>query len=173
MAGLEEQELRGMTAGPRVSLPVAVIMGRRMVAGRGWRVPSWRVVGVVSGADLPGRTARGEQVHGDGDEEHFLWGGLKLELYRDAAESYWVNLTGRQPSLFVLCTEDEDAVVIPRQVTADQNEACSGVEGDDRVFAAAIPPEVYQHIEAFVVAHHVPQVKHKRKRKDWSASEEP
>jgi len=160
-----------MTVRPLVSLPVAVIMGRSMVAGQGWRVPSWRVVGVVSGAELPGREARGRSVRRDGDEEHFLWGGLQLELYRDAAESYWVNLTGRQPSLFVLCTEDEQSTVIPRQVTADQNEACSGVEGDDRVFAAPIPPEVYQQVEAFVIAHHVPQVKHKRKRRDWSASE--
>lgn len=160
-----------MTVRPLVSLPVAVIMGRSMVAGRGWRVPSWRVVGVVSGTDLPGRDARGRSVRRDGDEEHFLWGGFHLDLYRDAAESYWVNLTGRQPSLFVLCTEDEQSTVIPRLVTADQNEACSGVEGDDRVFAAPIPPEVYQQVEAFVIAHHVPQVKHKRKRRDWSASE--
>jgi hypothetical protein len=161
-----------MTAAPRVSLPVAVIMGRRMVAGRGWRVPSWRVVGVVSGTELPGRESQGVPVHTDGDEEHFLWGGLRLELYRDAAESYWVNLTGRQPSLFVLCSEDEASVLVPKFVTADQNEACSGVEGDERVYAAPIPPEVYQHLEAFVVTHHVPQEKRKRKRTDWSASEE-
>jgi hypothetical protein len=161
-----------MTAGPRVTLPVTVIMGRRMVAGQGWRVPSWRVVGVVSGAELPGREARGVPVRGDGEEEQFLWGGLRLELYRDAAESYWVNLTGRQPSLFVLCTEEEPAGLVPKRVTADQNEACSGVEGDDKVFAAPIPPDVYQHLEAFVVTHHMPQEKRKRKRTDWSASEE-
>jgi hypothetical protein len=163
-----------MKVDPRLSLPVAVIMGRSMVAGQGWRVPSWRVVGLVAGSGLPGNEARGTLVHGggDSDEEHFLWGGLRLDLYRDAAESYWVNLTGKQPSLFVLCTEDEHSNVVPRLVTADQNEACSGVEGDDRVFAAPIPPEVYQHIEAFVVEHHVPQQKRKRKRTDWSASEE-
>ena len=160
-----------MTAGPRVSLPVAVIMGRRMVAGRGWAVPSWRVVGVVAGAGLPGGEARGTPVHHDAEEEHFLWGGLRLELYRDAAESYWVNLTGAQPSLFVLCTE-ADGGLVPRQVTADQNDACSGVEGDDRVFAAAIPPEVYKRLEAFVIEHHTPREKRKRRRVDWSAGEE-
>ncbi len=159
-----------MSAGPRLSLPVAVIMGRRTVSGRGWTVPSWRVVGVVSGADLPGREAQGMAVHSGDDEQHLLWGGLRLELYRDAAESYWVNLTGTQPSLFVMCTET-DSGLVPKQVTADQNEACSGVEGDDRVFAASIPPEVYRHIEAFVIEHHVPKEKHKRKRVDWSPGE--
>ena len=49
--------------------------------------------------------------------------------------------------------------MVPRAVTADQDEACSGVEVDDRVFSAPMPPEVYQHLEAFVVAHHVPRGK--------------
>lgn len=160
-----------MSAGPRVTVPVAVVMARSMVTGKNWSVPSWRVVGVVAGANLPGREAQALPVHSDEKEEHFLWGGLRLELYRDAAESYWVNLTGKQPSLFVLCTEDENGRLEPRLVTADQNEACSGVEGDDRVFAAAIPPEVYQQIEAFVVEHHVPREKRKRKRTDWSTDE--
>jgi hypothetical protein len=160
-----------MSAGPKLSLPMAVIMGRRMVAGQGWRVPSWRVVGLVAGSELPGAEAQGTPVHGDDEEEHFLWGGLRLELYRDAADSYWVNLTGRQPSLFVLCSEDEQSRIVPKFVTADQNEACSGVEGNDRVFAAPIPPEVYQHLEAFVVEHNLPQETRKRKRTDWSASE--
>jgi hypothetical protein len=40
------------------------------------------------------------------------------------------------------------------------------------LFAAPIPPEVYQHLEAFVVAHHMPQEKRRRKRSDWSAQEE-
>jgi len=160
-----------MTATPRVSLPVAVVMARRMVAGKGWRVPSWRVVGVVAGAGLPGREADGVPIASEADEEHVLWGGLRLELFRDASESYWANLTGSQPSLFVLCSADDQGRLVPKAVTADQDEACSGVEVDDRVFAAPIPPEVYQHLEAFVVAHHVPQEKRKRKRSDWSAPE--
>jgi Protein of unknown function (DUF3305) len=67
-----------------VSLPVAVVMGRRVVTGKRWQVPSWHVVGVVSGAELPAQQARGTPIHSDGDEEHFLWGGFRLELYRDA-----------------------------------------------------------------------------------------
>jgi len=152
---------------------VAVIMGRKMVARGGWRVPSWRVVGVVSGDGLPGREAAGTPVHGSDAEEQFLWGGLRLELFRDAAGSYWTNLTGTQPSLFVLCCEDEQGALVPKLVTADHDEAGSGVEVGDRVFATPIPPEVYQHLEAFVVAHHTPQEKHKRKRANWSAPEEP
>jgi len=161
-----------MSAGPRVSLPVAVVMARKTVRGKGWNVPSWRVVGVVSGADLPGREAQGTPLRSDASEDQFLWGGLVLELFRDAAASYWANLTGSHPALFVLCSEDAEGRMVPRAVTADQDEACSAVEVDDRVFSAPMPPEVYQHLEAFVVAHHVPEEKLKRKRTDWSAQGE-
>lgn len=162
-----------MTAGPRVSLPVAVVMARKRVTGKGWQVPSWRVVGVVAGTEVADRQAQGTVIRADAEEEHYLWGGLKLELYRDAAGSYWTNLTGRQPALFVLCTDDGQGRLVPRSVTADQDEASSGVEVSDRVYSAPIPPEVYQHLEAFVVAHHLPEEKRRRRRADWSANEEP
>ncbi len=160
-----------MAPGPRLSIPVAVIMGRRMVGRARWRVPSWWVVGVVAGENVPGGETRAAPVRCDGEEEQFLWGGLRLELYRDAAESYWSNLIGQQPSLFILCNENEDGMLEPQSVTADAHEAGSGVEGDDRVFSVPIPPEVYQHLEHFVVEHHLPQEKRKRKRSDWSAGE--
>lgn len=158
-----------MTAMPRLSIPVAVILGRRVVARSGWSVPSWRAVGVVAGDMLPGPEARGVLVHSGDDEEHFLWGGFSLDLYRDAADSYWSNLMGRQPVLFVLCVEREDGSLKPVSVTADMHEASSGHEGDDRVFSAPMPPEVYLRVERFVVEHHVPQEPKKRKRTDWSA----
>ena len=160
-----------MTAGPRISLPVAVLMARRMVERGRWRVPNWSVAGVVAGAAVDS-TAHGTPIAGNGDEEQFLWGGLRLELYRDAAHSYWANLTGTQPSLFILCSDDGTGMLVPKMVTADQDEASSAVEVDDRVFSSPIPPEVYQYLEAFVVEHHMPEEKHKRKRSNWSAPEE-
>jgi hypothetical protein len=160
-----------MTAVPRLVIPTAVIMGRRMVHRSGWTAPSWRVVGLVAGDEVPDGGTRGVSVHRDEDEEHFLWGGFRLELYRDATEAYWSNLVGQQPSLFVLCEEKEDRSLVPRFVTADMHEASSATEGQYQVFATAIPPEVYRQLEHFVVEHHVPEQKHKRKRADWTADE--
>lgn len=157
-----------MTVAPRLSLPVAVILGRRIVSRSGWTVPSWRAVGVVCGDNLPHGEARAVSVHKSDDEEHFLWGGLRVDLYRDATDAYWNNLLGKQPSLFVLCTEREDGMLEPQFVTADLHESSSALEGDDKVFSAPMPPEVYQHIERFVIEHHVPQEKRKRKRTDWT-----
>jgi hypothetical protein len=160
-----------MTISPEVSLPVAVIVGRRFVAGKGWRVPSWRVVGVISGANLAVHDARGTRVHSDDAEEQFLWGGLHVDLYRDAAGTYWENLTGRQPSLYVLCTETDGPDVVPKLVTADQHEACAGLEADDQVFAARIPPDIYQRLEEFIIAHHQPSEPRRRKRTDWQGDD--
>jgi hypothetical protein len=162
-----------MAIGPRLSLPVAVVMARRTVTGKRWQVPSWRVAGVVAGASVSDSAARGTPIRSDGDEEQFLWGGFHVDLFHDAAASYWANLTGTQPSLFVLCYEDEGGRLVPKMVTADQDEASSGVEVSDRVYSAPIPPEIYLHLEAFVVAHHAPEEKRKRKRTNWSAREEP
>jgi hypothetical protein len=148
-------------------------MACRTVAGRGWRVPSWRVLGVVAGTDVAADdgAADGLTIRSGGDEEHVLWGGLRLDLFRDAAASYWANLTGSHPSLFVLCVEQEDGRLVPKSVTADHDEAGSGVEVNDRVYSAPIPPEIYQHLEAFVVMHHAPEEKRRRKRADWTADE--
>jgi hypothetical protein len=41
-----------MTVGPRISLPVAVVMARRTVTGKRWQVPNWRVAGVVAGESV-------------------------------------------------------------------------------------------------------------------------
>jgi hypothetical protein len=72
----------------------------------------------------------------------------------------------------VLCSDDGAGALVPKMVTADQDEASSGVEVDDRVYSVPIPPEVYQYLEAFVVEHHVPEEKTRRKRADWSAQED-
>jgi hypothetical protein len=157
---------------PDRAIPVAVIMGRREISGGAWRVPSWRAVGVVSGEHFVNRAARGEPVAAAGEEQQFLWTGLTLELYRDAAESYWSNLVGEKPALFVRCQEDADMLPIPVAVSADQDEAGAGIEGDDSVFAVAIPPEVYQALERFVVEHFVPREPKKRKRKNWSSQDD-
>ena len=150
---------------PKVKIPVAVVMSRRMVSRSGWTTASWRAVGIVAGQGLADREAGAFPVHGAGDdEEQFLWRGLQLELHRDASESYWSNLMAREPRLVVLCAERDDGLLEPLAVSADMHEASAGIEGDRQVFATAIPPEVYLLIERFVVEYHTPARQHRRKR---------
>ena len=150
-----------------VTLYVSVIMERRLVHQGRWTVASWEAVGTIPHDPADG--IRRKQLVREGDEsQQFLWSGFPLNLYRDGAENYWYNLGGESPALYVLCHEDPGGDVEPFSVTANHDEASAGMEGDDRVYATAIPAEIYQEIEKFVVTHFEPKEKKVRKRKNWS-----
>jgi len=157
-----------MSTGAQVSLPVSVILSRKMVTRGALSVPSWGAVAVLAGENLESGSARGSLVREDGKEQHFLWTGLTLEFFRDSAQSYWSNLVGQRPALYVICHEQDDGGLIPVLVTADHDEAGAAIEGSDVVFTVPIPPEIYLRLEGFVVEHHMPKPPHKRKRKNWA-----
>jgi len=151
----------------KVTIPIAVLMRRRQVVQGRWSVPSWEVTSVLPVEHLASRGATRELVRDGDDEAQYLWSGFALELHRDGAESYWFNLTGNNPSLYVLCHESPDGDIEPFLVTADHDQGTAGLEGDDKVFATSIPQEIYQTIERFIVDHYVPAAPKKRKRKNW------
>lgn len=143
-------------------------MERAQIRRGAWSVPSWRAVSVIAGEHVAGRASGRSTIHETDDEAQYLWSGLALMLHRDLAEEYWYNLTGDNPSLFVICHEAPDGELTPFQVTADHDSATTCLESDDQVFAVSIPPELYQELEKFIVAHFVPQERKKRKRKNWT-----
>ncbi len=157
-----------MSASPQLSLPVAVILGKKTVSRGAWSVPSWRAVSVVAGENLASAGAQGSLIKDVEGEEHFLWSDLRLDLFRDSAHSYWSNLVGSAPALFVICHEREDGGLMPILVTADQDEAGAATEANSAVYRVPIPPEVYLQLERFVVEHYKPAPPRKRKRKNWS-----
>jgi len=149
-----------------LSIPVAVLLQKKIVQGKGWSVPEWNLVGVLGGEHSVGDVSEPVLVRDDDDQ--YLWGGYRLNLYLDSCESYWHNLTGELPSLFVICTETEGGGMQPLIVTADGLEASASTEGDDKVFRASIPPDIYLRIEKFVVDNYVPRERKKRKRQNWT-----
>ena len=151
----------------KVTIPIAMLMRRRQVVQGPWSVPGWEVMAVLPADNLENRGAGRVLVREDDEEAQYLWSGYALELFRDGAESYWYNLTGANPALYVLCHESPDGDLEPFRVTADHDEGTAGIEGDDRVFVTPIPPEIYQQIEQFIVEHYVPSEPKKRKRKNW------
>ena len=107
------------------------------------------------------------------ERETYMWSGLALELFRDVCEGYWYNLKSERPSLFVVCYLDEESddpstALIPAIVTADQDEASAHLESDDPVFSVPMPDKVHQWVERFVVEHYRPEIKRKRRRRDWT-----
>jgi hypothetical protein len=154
---------------------VSVIMACERVQHGRWQVPRWELKGVVAGENLGRPGAEPTRIYrsidqGSIDQEQYLWPDLVLNLYKDGAESYWYNLMGETPSVFVVCRaaeESSEGRITPYLVTANCDEASAHGEVDDLVFSAPLPPEVYRKIEAFVLENYTPREKKKRKRKNW------
>lgn len=147
--------------------PVRVLMRRSEVDRGSWSYPRWEITGILPDPAPP--TARTHRiVH---ETEHTLdieWRGLSAALFRDAAESYWYNLVGREPSLFAICRPGREIDLEPFLVTANYDEAGAHMETDDQVFATPLPQAFGPALEQFVMQHYRPQAPRKRQRKSWT-----
>lgn len=158
-------------SGDTSEFPVSVLMERRLARVGQWTQPQWEAVAVVAGEDL-NRSVQRTQVHHDDNRDQYLWSGLKVELFKDGCESYWYNLQSDDPRLFVVCFiedehDEEELELKPVFVTANQDEANAHMESDDPVYSVPMPDKVHQWVERFVITHYQPEIKRKRKRKNW------
>jgi hypothetical protein len=155
-----------MSATPVARFPIAIMMSRKLIQRSGWSLPCWEALGVVSGAQFADEKRGRELVHEADGEQNFLYRGFELRLFRDAAETYWYNLTGERPSLFVICLKEGEELV-PSFVTPDHGAAQAAVESDGAAFAVAIPPDIHTEIERVVMQYYRPEPPRKRKQHDW------
>lgn len=156
-----------------LSVPVSVVLQKRMIEGKFWSVPSWSLEAVLVGhelsADVAGEPLMQNEEAGEQSSSFFLWGGYAVTLYKDACERYWHALIGDQPLVYVVLREDEaDSTIEPALVTIDYDEATAHSETDAEVLTAEIPGELYRLMERYVMQHYRPEGFRKRKRKNWS-----
>lgn len=145
-------------------IALAVVTAREAVAGNRWISERWRVVGVVASADAPGKLNR-RALRTDTDSEQYLWTGLTLQLHPSEAESYYYNLLGTNPSVYVYCDDDPSGEPCPRFVTAEYIDAMGHRETGNSTHAVPMPPDIYRRIERYVLEHYQPEEpKMKRKR---------
>ena len=150
---------------------VSVTLERSQRTHKQWSYVEWKAIGVVPAqpADDKYRTL----IHSEPGCERYLCGPFPVELYKDGSESYWNNLMAAQPSLFVVCRQDEtDGDMNPFIVTFNYDEIIGYMEVDDHVFSFPIPDDLYVWVEKFVVDHYQPHTPKKRKRKNWSQEDE-
>jgi hypothetical protein len=153
---------------PDIRFPLSAVMECTRAQRAPWHLPVWRLIGFVAGRGVTGARPQRRQVHAGAGKEQWLWTGLQVNLYPDCAESYWYNLVGRRPSLFLVCRENAAGELVPHAVTANYDEAGAHMETDDLVFSAPLPPELHVQMEAFVMQHYRPQPPKKRKRRNWT-----
>ncbi len=139
---------------PAPSLPVALIMERRALANR-WQSERWAPVGVVPDEGGPREPRLLEE-----DSEHARWlhPGFAIELHRDEAEGYYLNLTTDTPYVFVNWHMVDDRAV-PKIVTVSYHEAARMMDGGEQVDGVTLPPELFAWIDEFIRAHYRPPEK--------------
>jgi len=151
---------------PTATFPVNVVMTRVRVGKGMWETTEFQASAVIAGAHAAAaQDAAPVAMTSDGAQ--WLWPGFAVCLYRDSAESYWYNVVGQKPSLFVVCRASEDGELQPCLVSANYDEAGAYMEADDTVFSVPMPPEIFRWLEEFVREHYRPRPSGKRKRKDW------
>src|SRR5512143_4054685 len=100
------------------AIPIAVIMERRTLTNR-WQSHSWEAIGIIPD---PGDAATPRLLLQDEARAQWLFGGFELQLHRDEAENYYLNLSAAQPCVFVIWRMEE-ALALPKFVTVSYCEA--------------------------------------------------
>lgn len=128
-----------------------------------WAKASWQLLGVLPGlsdADITAAQQQGKVIP---------LTSLRLQLFRQYCESYYVNLTAEQTKVYLVCRDDGEDLS-PVLLTVDFDEAASYMEAGEKVFDAPLPDVLCVWLERFVLAHYQPQQPKKRRRKRWSAN---
>ncbi len=133
------------------AFPIAVIMQRRALANR-WQAHAWEAVGIVPD---PGDAATPRLLLQDRALAQWLHGGFELELHRDEAENYYLNLSAAQPCVFVIWRMEEE-LAVPKFVSVSYGEAARFMDADEQVDAAPMPRDMCDWLGEFVNRHYKP-----------------
>ena len=141
------------------SYALAVIMERTALANR-WVSEKWEAKGVVGDNDSAGTSPR-VILEREGLTQ-VLHPGYRLNLTRDEAEGYYLNLTSPQPKIFVLWRWVDDSPR-PERVTASYGEGTRWADSGEQVDGVPLPAELVPWIAEFVEAHYRPEPPKKKR----------
>jgi hypothetical protein len=145
---------------PRVD--VAVVMERETAPNRyeDWR---FRVADVVADEPAFGREPR--VLRDDGKHRLTLHPGFSLELFRDQAEGYYLNLSSGAPVWFVVWRiDDEDpSRAAPETVSLSYDEAGRWLDAQERVDNVPLAADVTAWLQAYTDEHYRPEPKKRRR----------
>jgi len=120
--------------------PVSLLLEYQHTRISAWSNGCWQVIAAVAGQHGLSQGRSAVPIHEDEHGRQILCRGYQLTLHRDDAESYYCNLIGERPSLFVVCREENGERPEPALVTASYGEAASYSEVDENVYAVPMPP---------------------------------
>ena len=155
-----------MSARPNVQ--VAVVMRREAIDNR-WQPYRWQLHDVVPHEPGFGDTPR--CLRRDARTEDWLHPGFTVELFRDDAEGYYLNVTTPAPCWFVMWRMEEEAsladtpIALPQIVTLSYHDAGRWLDAQEQVEQVPAPADIVEWMREFAQAHYTPEPK-RRKRPD-------
>jgi hypothetical protein len=146
----------------RPAIAVAVVMERERAPNQyeDWR---FRVVEVVPDEEAFGSAAR--VLRDDGKVQRTLHPGFVVELFRDQAQGYHLNLVSGAPVWFVVWRIDDDdpARAWPETVSVSYEEAGRWLDAQERVDNVPLPADVAAWLQAYTDATYQPEPRKRRR----------
>jgi len=155
---------------PPLRFPVTVIMQRIALDNR-WASERWEACAVEL-EDAPAPSAIRAVA-----ESRWRCCGLEAELHPVEAEGYYLNLSARDPKVFVLWRmaepgDETEPRARPFIVTVSYNEAARFLDAGEQVDAVPMPSGLLAAMEAFVAEHYKPEPRKKAKRNELYEGDE-
>jgi Protein of unknown function (DUF3305) len=165
-----------MAMNQRPTFQVAVVMRRERVPGAmsQWQPWRWVLHDVTGHALVPHKAHFGTTprcLRQTEDEQIWLHPGFTVELFKDDAEGYYLNVTSPAPCWFVLWRmEDEPSIgdevmAVPVMVSLSYHDAGRWLDAQENVDQVPAPAEVVAWMSEFTDEHLVVEAK-RRKRPD-------
>ncbi|MGZ5240939.1 MAG: DUF3305 domain-containing protein [Caldimonas sp.] len=153
---------------PRPAIQVAVVIERESAPNR-WEDWRFRIAEVVLQEDAFGAEAR--ILRDDGTLRRTLHPGFMLELFRDQAEGYWLNLSSGAPVWFVVWRiDDEDpSRAWPERVSLSYDEAGRWLDAQERVDNVPLAADVAAWLQAYTDENYRPEPKKRRRPQSFVA----
>ena len=147
---------------PRPSLDVAVLV-ERVKAPTRWEEWAFRIADVVVDEGGFGSTAR--LLRDDGRSALVVHPQLRVALFPDEGEGYYLNLTSGKPVWFVMWRIDENdpSRAWPEIVTLSYNEAGRMLDAQERVDNVPLPAGVIGWLQAFTEENYKPEPRKRRR----------
>lgn len=126
-----------------------------------WSDGVWSLKGLVPGL------SQQELTHLESVGQLHMWSNLVINLHLLHCDSYYHNLVSQEPKVYLVCNQHDEGELQPIILTVDYDEAASYMETSEQVFNTALPTELCQWLEQFVLTHYQPEEPKKRRRKQW------
>lgn len=145
-----------------LEISLAVIMQHRVLQNR-WQSEVWEPHGVVLNHASGGEP---RLLVEEGGTTQWLHPGFALKLFRDEIEGYYLNVSSKEPRVFIMWRMEErmeSPFAVPQVVTLSYNEAGRLMDGGEKVDTVAMPAELLAWVGEHVERNYRPETK-KRSR---------